>query len=168
MKRLQTNNLNLHYINALELPSTLEEQEHHITLTENGVYVFDLGSDPTKWDGKLGLNIYIKSKMAPTYIEGKEGNSFIESHLWTALPYLEFTELFYKQGLAFNTLEDFFNGLNGMSNASIDYGNVASYVSFPPEIFIQEGAGNEKTLKLEQFLVIVTDYITYFVVTRDV
>ena len=165
MKRLQTNNFNLHYINALELPSTLEE--HHITLTENGVYVFDLGSDLTKWDGKLGLNIYIKSKMAPTYIEGKEGSSFIESHLWTALPYLDFTESFYKTGLNFNTLDDFHNELNGMSNASIDYGTDVSYVSFPPEIFIQNNAGT-KTLKINQFLVIVTDYITYFLITRDV
>lgn len=165
MKRLQTNNLNTHYIKAWELPFN-DYNQRTIKLRENGVYVFDLGKDTAnatetanRW-GK-GLEINIETKLAPIYIDGKDSEGIPESGLLYMCPDIVFNDTFVK-AVGFNDAFTLINQLYSYSSASMGKENEGklpcSWVGFNVSDLVN---ATDNKLKMYLFTVIVTDYTTY-------
>ena len=165
MKRLQTNNLNTHYIKAWELPFN-DYNQRTIKLRENGVYVFDLGKDTAnatetanRWGE--GLEINIETKLAPIYIDGKDSEGIPESGLLYMCPDIVFNDTFVK-AVGFNDASTLINQLYSYSSASmgkeIDGKSPCSWVGFNVSDLVN---ATDNKLKMYLFTVIVTDYTTY-------
>lgn len=172
MKRLQTNNLNTHYIKAWELPFN-DYDQRTIKLRENGVYVFDLGKNTAnatetanRW--REGLEINIETKLAPIYIDGKDSEGIPESGLLYMCPDIVFNDSFVK-AVGFNDAYTFINQLYSYSSASMGKENggklPCSWVGFGLSDLVN---ATDNKLKMYLFTVIVTDYTTYITYQMEI